>query len=81
MYKNVQIAIAVLQDNFYVLKEVDKVLLTYHRSHPKNCVHEWHKKYEYRDLEVMKRLDTDGYIIGADIMNCLINETCDVSTR
>lgn len=76
MYRDVQIATAVLQDNLYVLKEVNKVLLTIDGGHPKNCIHQWHKWCRHRDLEIVKRLSTDGYVKGADIVNCPINETC-----
>lgn len=78
MRQNVQVATAELQDNLYILKEVNKVLLTVDAVHPKNCIHQWHKWCDHRDLEVIKRLSTDGHVKGADIANFPIREICDI---
>lgn len=78
MYQDVQVATAELQNNLYVLKEVNTVLLITDAVHPKNCVHQWHKWCGHRDLEVVKHLSTNGYVKGADIVNCPIHETCDI---
>jgi len=72
---DVQVATAVLRDNLYVLKEAEKILLTTDEHHPKNCIYQW---CGHRDLKVVKRLSLDGYVNGADIVNCPIRETCDI---
>lgn len=59
------------------MKQPNKVYAAYN-GHPENCIHRWHEKCGHRDIEVVKRLDIDKLVKGAQITDCGIKETCGV---
>lgn len=81
MQRDIVAATAELRGNLYVLKEANRALLTTNEVHPKDCVHQWHARCGHRDLEVVKRLNIDGHVKGANIVSCPIKVTCEVCTK
>lgn len=71
-----QIARGMLHGNLYVIKELNKAYTA--QKHDENCIHQWHKICGHRDIEVIKRLKSDGFVEGPDIIDCGIDEICGI---
>lgn len=73
-YNHKNIAAGYMQGNMYVLKQPNMACSI--AQHSDECIHHWHRVCGHRDIEVVKKLVTDGFVIGAQIVDCGIRETC-----
>lgn len=77
--QNKQIALGRLDGNLFILNEENKACTV--TQHQRNCIHVWHRVCGHRDIEIVKRLVSDGHVTGIHIADCNIKESCDVCAQ
>lgn len=78
-YKGKQIAVADIKGDLYVMRRPDMVCVVL--EHNEKCIHTLHRKMGHRDPNAIRKMISNGSIVGLEIVECGIREMCDVCLK
>lgn len=71
------IAVAELNGNLYMLKEVERAKLGEEVRHLLNCQHMWHRRFGHRDPKILERIRAEDLATGFAMQDCGARQVCE----